>query len=385
MRISTACDSCCETRSFQSPPDESLLRDLASAPRPTGSDAIAAARDRCARELRALGYEVRERPFAFSEFVGRFATPLLGAAGALIVGVAGTLAIAGRGLPPLVVLTAGALALFLIGRWLTTHGVLSMPLLRQRGVNIEAAHEGDAPRVWLCAHLDTKSQPVPTLVRSAGIILESIGFLLTLALALVAAAGASLPLLYWALAAAVTLVGALPVVLCVVGSRSPGALDNASGVATVLTAAREMRNQRGVGVLITDAEELGLAGARAWGNTIPRRTATVLNCDGVDDAGTVQVMFSGGRPERLFESVARASRTTGVEHHPRRLALGILTDSVAFTDAGMASVTFSRGSMRSLARVHSRRDDLAHLQGAGIAETAALLAATARELTGGQR
>lgn len=111
----------------------------------------------------------------------------------------------------------------------------------------------------------------------------------------------------------------------------------------------------------------------------------MLNCDGVDDVGTIQVMFSDGRPERLLESVARASRAAGVEHQPRRLALGILTDSVAFTDAGMASVTFSRGSLRSLARVHSRRDDLAHLLGSGIAETATLMAATARELTGVQR
>ena len=132
--------------------------------------------------------------------------------------------------------------------------------------------------------------------------------------------------------------------------------------------------------LITDAEELGLAGARAWAAARGRNAATVLNCDGVDDAGSIQVMFSGRRPDRVLESVIRASRTSGVAHHPRRLALGILTDSVALTDAGMAAVTFSRGSLRSLARVHSRRDDLAHLRGDGIGETAALLAATAREL-----
>jgi hypothetical protein len=73
--------------------DDSLLRDLAAAPRPTGSAAIAAARERCTRELRQLGYEVRERPFAYSQLPGRFATPMFGAVAALLVGFSGALAI----------------------------------------------------------------------------------------------------------------------------------------------------------------------------------------------------------------------------------------------------------------------------------------------------
>jgi Zn-dependent M28 family amino/carboxypeptidase len=149
-------------------------------------------------------------------------------------------------------------------------------------------------------------------------------------------------------------------------------------VLTVLTAARQMQNDANVGVLITDAEELGLAGARAWARG--RRGATVLNCDGIDDAGSLLVMFAGPRPDRVLDAVARASRVSGIAYLPRRMALGILTDSVAFTDEGIASVTFSRGTFRSLARVHSRRDDLAHLRGDGIGDTAALMTATAHEL-----
>jgi hypothetical protein len=59
---------------------------------------------------------------------------------------------------------------------------------------------------------------------------------------------------------------------------------------------------------------------------------------------------------------------------------GVLTDSVAFADRGLMSVTFSRGTWRSLVRVHTRRDDLGHLNGTGIPETATLIAATAREM-----
>jgi hypothetical protein len=330
-----------------------------------------------------MGYDVRERPFEFSGFVGRYATPLFGGVGAFVVGIAGSMAASGMRFGPLIVLLASAIALYPAAGWLTRRGVLAVPLLRERGVNLEATRGGVEPAVWLCAHIDSKSQPVPTLVRTVGIMLEAIGFVLAAALAIIAAAGATLPLLLWGLAAAVTLAGALPVVMCVVGSRSPGALDNASGVAAVMSAAREMLSHPAVGVLITDAEELALAGSRAWARGRP--VTMVLNCDGVDDAGAIQVMFSGRRPDGVLASAARASRATAVEYFPRRLAFGILTDSVAFADAGMAAVTFSRGTLRSFARVHSRRDDLAHLRGTGIPATAKLMAATAQDLTTGGR
>jgi hypothetical protein len=358
--------------------DQALLRDLSAAPRPTGSEAIARARDRCAHALRELGYNVVEHRFEFSELPGRFGTPLMGAAGAFIVGVAGQLGVAGTGSSPLIVVTAGALALFMVGRWMIRRGVLVAPVLRAGGINLEATRPGPEPTIWLCAHLDTKSQPIPSLVRSAAILVEALGLVLTAALALVAALGVHVDELYWGMAAAVTLLGAVPVVLSTTGSSSPGALDNASGVTTVIAAARQLGHEPGLGVLITDAEELGLAGARAWAcEDFP---LTMLNCDGVDDEGNIEVMFSGKRPTPLLDAVARASHSTAIARHSRRLALGILTDSVAFTDGGLASVTFSRGSLRSLARVHSRRDDLAHLRGSGIRDTAALIAATVREL-----
>lgn len=358
--------------------DYRLLLEIAAVPRPTGGDAIAAARARCALELHGMGFQVRERRFAFSEFPGRFATPLFGAAGAFVVGAAGHLGSRGARLAPLIVTAAGVVALFLAGRWMARRGVLSAPVLRREGVNIEATRGRETPAVWLCAHLDTKSQPVPTLLRSAGIVLEALGVLATLGLAIAAALGAFTHPYVWAAAAIVTLVGAIPVVLSVVGSRSPGALDNASGVATVLATTRQLGDRRGFGVLITDAEELGLAGARAWASE--SRSAIVLNCDGVDDTGGVKVMFTGKRPTGILDAVSRASSSTGVAHQAARLAAGILTDSVAFTDAGMSSVTFSLGSLKSLARVHSSRDDLAHLRGAGIPEVASLMAATVREL-----
>jgi Zn-dependent M28 family amino/carboxypeptidase len=157
-----------------------------------------------------------------------------------------------------------------------------------------------------------------------------------------------------------------------------GALDNASGVVTVLSAARQVKDIEGVGVLLTDAEELGLAGAQAWASR--RAPTVVLNCDGVDDAGSVTVMQASGSVSAVAEAVRRASQDVGISVRVRAMPIGLLTDSVAFAQHGSRSVTFSRGNWASLARVHSRRDDLSHLDGRGISEVARLMAATARRL-----
>lgn len=372
------------TRSLPSRPEKAvaLLRDLASTPRPTGSDAIASARQRVAHELREIGFDVRELPFDYSAFPGRFATPLSGGAIALLVGAAGHAGAGGARYLPLALLAPGLVMLAAAMRWLTRRGVLRTPLLRARGMNLEARRGGATPRVWLCAHLDSKSQPVPSLVRMTGITTAVIGTLATLVLALLAAAGRPTGYEAWAAAAVVTLAGALPVLLSVVGQNSPGALDNASGVATVIDAARRLGARGAVGVLITDAEELGLAGAHAW-SADHHGAVVVLNCDGVDDAGDNIVMHAGAKPSALVAAAERGARSLGMPITSRRMPPGLLTDSVAFAQAGHRSATFSRGSWGSLARVHSRRDDLSRLAGTGIAPVAALMAATVREIIEG--
>jgi len=380
------------TRSWTSPPDAAvnLLRGRAAKPRPTGSQVLAAARERCRAELIGLGFETRELPFEFSSFPGRYATPLFGLLASIIVIGAARHAVAkvpspaaaGLAASSFLVLIVAAALLAAAGFWLGTRGVEALPLFRERGVNTEAVRAGATPRVWLCAHLDTKSQPVPSLVRAAGIVMTALGYVFAAALALFSSVGGRPSPQLWTATVVVTLVAAIPVVLSIVTRRSPGALDNASGVATVIDAARALHDRRDVGVLITDAEELGLAGARIWSRG--KTNAVVLNCDGVDDSGAIVVMFSGRRPSALLDTIARASRATGATCGARRLIPGVLTDSVAFSGAGLESVTFSRGRWRSLARVHSRRDDLQHLDGTGIAPTAALMAATVRELRAGE-
>ena len=340
------------------------------------------ARERCAAALAALGFETRELSFVYSSFPGRLGTPLFGAATIVLVGLAGRYGTAGHRWLPTLVLVAGASFMLVAGTWMARRGVLAFPLMREPGTNLVATRPGEAPRVWLCAHLDSKSQPIPTFVRSAGVVFMAVGYLLMLLIAMRAAGGAEPTRFSWALAAFLTLLGAIPVLSSIVGARSPGALDNASGVAAVVEAARLLQGIGDVGVLITDAEELGMAGARAWCAARPpdEREETVLNCDGVDDHGHVAVMYTGRRPATLLAAAATAARESGITHEAMRMIPGVLTDSVAFTDAGLPSVTFMRGSVRSFLRVHRPSDNLSRLRGTGIAETAALMASTARVL-----
>jgi hypothetical protein len=131
--------------------------------------------------------------------------------------------------------------------------------------------------------------------------------------------------------------------------------------------------------MITDAEELALAGARAWARSSAPSIA--LNCDSIDDHGPLVVMYSRARPDALIARLAAAA--ADVESQPvrvLRLIPGILTDSVALADAGWDTLTLSRGTLRTLRRIHTSRDTLATMTGAGIAGAARVLARTATEL-----
>jgi len=325
------------------------LRELGREPRPAGSDSAAVARRYCADVLSALGYEPVERPFDYSAAVGQYGTSVGGLVAFLVLAVA-------LGTQSRLILFAGAVLIVLAGRWLGRHGVLRLSMLRRRGVNLEA-RRGVEPVLWLVAHIDSKSQPIPLLVRAAGIVLLVIGWI-----------GALFFMHGWPY---VGLVGALPVIASVVGRGSAGSVDNASGVATVLSAASILPTDAPVGILITDAEELGLAGARAW--CAIRSAAIVLNCDGVDDDGELTLMWTRPRARRV-ERAFGALRVIP-------LVPGVLVDSLAFSDAGWEAVTLSRGTLRTLRRIHTRHDSLDHLRGDGIAGAARALATAALTLT----
>lgn len=350
------------------------LRVLARRPRPAGGAAEREAREYATSVLAALGFDVREEHFAYSAFPGRYATPIAGAVLGTTIVAASRLALGGGTGSAAAVLVAGVASTAIFARWMLADGVLSAPWLRTAGVNLAATRGLAEPKVWLVAHLDSKSQPVPSVARIAGVVLLA----LALGLACVAAAltlvGVQSRTVWWG-ALAVGMAGALPVMASVVGSRSDGAVDNASGVAAVLAAAARVRRDVVCGVLLPSAEELGLAGARAW---VRAHAASIaLNCDGVDDDGELVIMYNGRLPSDVVDAVRKSSpRAVDV----RRMPLGLLTDSTALAAGGWRAVTVSYGSLATLGRVHTPNDSLAALRGTSIDDVADILARAAEAL-----
>lgn len=344
------------------------LEAIAGAPRPAGGPAEAQARAYCGEVLSDAGFTLSEEPFAYSAFPGRVGTPLLGVAAATLFATAGHLGWNGRGGAALVVLLVGAQLAGTIGWWLGRHGVLSLPWMRATSANLTATR--GTPSMWLVAHLDSKSQPVPILVRVLGVV----GVLVTLVLAVTAAAlqaGDRNVTWVWPWITAIGVLSALPVAASVVGERSHGALDDASGVATVLMVAQTLPKHAAVGVILTSAEELGLAGARAWVRA--RAAGRAINVDGVDDAGDVRATWTNRRPRELLDALIASGARAATTVRVGRLVPGALLDAVAFADRNWEILTVSRGTLRTVARIHTSRDTLEGLDGRGVALVASII------------
>src|SRR5690606_28924628 len=238
-------------------------------PRLTGSAGAAQVEQELRGRLEALGYEIREIPFEFSTWPGRWGVP---AAGAVLLAAAAAaaplLAQGAAGRAALVLAAAGAMVLGMLRS--ARRAIARMPWGRTHSTNWLVHRPGARPRYMVMAHRDSKSQPLPTLGRIAAGALAAGGWALLFVLAGLAALDAG-----WGgstamvVAAGAGLAGGALLLLCGVGNRSPGALDNASGLAALLAIARAERGRADVAFLITDGEELGLAGGEALAPHLP--------------------------------------------------------------------------------------------------------------------
>ena len=340
------------------------------------------------------GYAVHERPCTYSAWPGLWATPVLG----LVLTVAAILIAVGVKPnaidAPLTLGTSLMSAAAIAGALIVRYGTTFLPWLRRDGMNLEATRASvPAPDVWLLAHLDSKSQWIPMALRIASVVVTGAAWLAILLLwtaTFVAHVPASLFVTFAWIAAA----GTLPMIASITGTNSPGALDNASGVATLLATLDLLDPRQPVGVLITTAEELGLAGARAWlheregglaGRAAHRRqhiaAAVAVNFDSIDDEGTTVCMLAHD-PATWIRQAARATSTSlGESVSIRGGVPGVLVDAIAFKDAGWPAVTISRGRWASFARIHTRRDTLERVRGSGIEPAARFAAGLVRALS----
>ena len=357
---------------------KTLLDQLSEKPRFAGSPEEARARAKCKEALERAGFSCRELPFEYSQWPGRWGPPIAAAIQAATILVVARTAVNQGPLAALVVGGALLSGLMFASSDAKRRWVALLPWQRAKSVNLEA-RRGNA-NVWLVAHLDSKSQTVPMLIRIASSVTLAVITTVAFVAVLLSLAGLSGVQSVWPVLEITAIVGALPSILCFVRNDSPGALDNASGVAAVLIACQSPSVAQNLGVLITSGEELGLAGARAWAAEAGP-DISVINCDTVDDAGGWRCMYTGPQPRRITAAAETINAKLGLRLTVGRLIPGILADSMAFADRGIESVTVSRGTLSTLARIHTRRDNSTALAGSGVADAGALLSALAKELS----
>jgi hypothetical protein len=358
---------------------KTLIDVLSAMPRFAGSDAETRARVRCRRELEQAGYSCRELPFSYSQWLGRWAVPVVSLGFGILTFAMARLALtASNSWPEAVTIWT----LFFTGaassRVVSRGWILTFPWYQSIAVNLEAKR-GD-PTVWLVAHLDSKSQTMPMLLRIAGSVSLYVAAMLVILGGLAFRIWGSIAAPALIVAQSLALFGAVTAGLCFITNKSPGAVDNASGVAAVLLAAQSPDAPASLGVLITSGEELGLAGAVAWARKAPDQLV-VLNCDTVDEAGAYRCMYSV-QPLRLSEAAQAVARRVGVPLKLGRMIPGIMADSMAFSNRWRwSAITLSRGTLATLARIHTSGDNSARLTGEGAATASTLLSAIARELS----
>jgi hypothetical protein len=345
-------------------------------PRLTGSRGAARVTAHVQATLAASGYEVRQHAFRFNPWPGRLGVSVIGLAWLGAAPWAGGRLQAGDAYGALAVLVAfaliGALAASLV------HPLFNrIPRALRDGLNLLALPGHGRAKYLIVAHRDSKSQPVPLMLRGPAIATAIFSWLLLFALAMMSLAQPVAPAL-GVLAGAIGAGTGLVMALCLVGNSSPGALDNASGVVALLGIAQDQRAAGDVALLVTDAEELGLAGARAIARSLPTLIGAI-NLDGIDDAGTFHLMERFGWPRKrgraphLAAALLSAGSELRLDVRRRDAPFGIMLDHMPLVDGGTPALTIMRGGLHSLRRVHRPGDDLANLRGSGIGPTITLV------------
>jgi hypothetical protein len=355
---------------------KALLRELAR-PRMTGTEGAHEVAEIARSRLNALGFQVHDFPFIFSTLPGRFAVTAAGVIMLLGTGLATWLLIQGH---PGVALVLLLVVLLLCGALAALTPLLThmLPFGKVTGVNLLAKKPDSRPRYIVMAHLDSKSQPLPLAFRGPAIVIALVGWA---ALAMLSVLGLLDPV-YLANriitpVGVAALIASVLLVFCWVENRSPGALDNASGLATLIGVAERAADMDDVAYLITDAEELGLVGARTMAARLDP-VIGVINVDGIDDHGTFYILEKFGIPPRyiaphLVAATLTAAAEMDVPARRRNVPFGLLLDHLPLARKRLPAITVMRGSMKSMRRVHRPADSTDSMSGHGIESAVRLI------------
>jgi len=361
----------------RTPFDASAVIRALARPRMTGGPGADGVEADLRARFESLGFQARDLPFHFSMTAGRFSVTKIASIYTLGVFVAMLLLISdlpAGGFATLVI----TLLLMLAGvGYMRRNGIEDLPWGRSEATNLWIQRPEARPRYVFMAHRDSKSQFLPLSFRGPVIVIGIFAFIALAVLAFLSLARyvGTGPVLFTGI---VAFSCGLMLVVSWAADYSPGALDNASGLATLLGIAAREKDATDVAFLITDAEELGLAGARAIAPRLPP-VFGVINVDSIDDEGSfiVAERFGWPRPAGLAPHLAAAilgaASSLGLDAQRRDVPFGIMLDHMPIVKAGTPALSVMRGTLGSLHRIHRPADSAERLNGAGVMQCIDLL------------
>jgi hypothetical protein len=237
------------------------------------------------------------------------------------------------------------------------------------GINLIAVRPRTRVATWLTAHYDSKGQPLSMASR-----LSWVGATVVSLAAASVATVAGPDGVWWWLPPLVLTGGFF--VLNAVTDRSPGAVDNASGLLAVLATLDALAPDSRVGAIFLDAEELGLVGASA----LVRERANllgdtaVINFDGLDDRGAVVAFV-----HKSGSVVGAVAARLGAR---RRGRLPVLVDGIPLARVARECMTIMKGGWATMRVVHTPRDTPERMTLAGLREVSHAVAASLGHLGG---
>ena len=355
-------------------------------PRMTGTEGAAEVGAVLRERFEKLGYTIGELPFSFSAWPGRFGVSAAGLLFLIGCAVALPLLWTGYVLGALIALVVSMALIGAVVRY-APGAVRKLRWGRLESANWLFHRPGARPRYLIVAHRDTKSQPISTLWRTIAIFGAIVSWVALLLLSIAMLINPDLhPVIPLFVIGWIALTSGVLLMLCYVGNYSPGALDNATGLAAMLSVAEREQENDDVAFLVTDAEELMLAGAYAVARQIPPVDG-VINIDILDDTGDFHVAERFGLRRRglaphLVAALLSSADALKMDARRHNVPIGVMVDHMAFADAGLPAVTLNRSTLGTFRKVHRPGDDLHGVTGEGAAAGAAVISGALEMLRG---
>lgn len=269
------------------------------------------------------------------------------------------------------------IALFSLTRWTGKMGSFYEILKVKKSANILAWRKPVDRGILFIAHYDSKSQLLPLPLRMMMFLIFVISVF-------------SLPLSgkLWRYFLSLQLLSTILLLLNFTFNRSPGGIDNASGVLCLLILGRRMKDENAL-FLFTGAEEMGLCGAfeflKRHGRTLSR-DFLIINIDGVGGGKNLVVTSKVGIPpretsSRLKEVIKKIAERKGFPVRSGWIPLGAGVDHIPFGAAGYDSVTLHFSSFRDAFYVHTGRDTPERVKISEVVKISELLEEVLKEIS----